>query len=165
MKFEIVKDEKLIESQILDTNQVQVLNQLKSFDWTPESDGTFTVRLDNSFYQLYNVQLDGSKVSFQHKGHLYQFVVKDEMAILMDKMGFKDAVAASAGLLKAPMPGKIAQLLVQVGDSVKVGQALIILEAMKMENELKSTIDGTVKHFAVVKGQSVEKNELLLEIE
>lgn len=165
MKFEIVQGEEHIESQVFETNQVQVLNQLKSFDWMPQSDGSFTVKLDNSFFKLYQVQVDGSKINFQHKGHLYQFVVKDEMAILMDKMGFKDAASSSAGILNAPMPGKIAQLLVNVGDSVKAGQALIILEAMKMENELKSTIDGTVKHIAVEKGQSVEKNELLLEIE
>lgn len=165
MKFEVLNGEQTVETVLLESNQIQVLEQLKSFDWMPQSDGSITVKLDDTFFKLYHVQVEGSKVSFQHKGHLYQFTVKDEMALLMDKMGFKDASSASAGSLKAPMPGKIVQILIQVGDIVHAGQPVIILEAMKMENELKTTIDGTVKAISVEKGQSVEKNELLLEIE
>ena len=165
MKYQIVKGEETVETQIFDNNLIQVLEKSHSYDWMPHNDGSFTVKLNDTFYKLYNVQVNGSSVSFQNKGHLYQFTIKDELAILMDQMGFKDSSAAEAGSLKAPMPGKIIQLVVQEGDTVSAGQAVIILEAMKMENELKTTIDGTVKRIAVEKGQSVEKNELLLEIE
>src|SRR5690606_9183928 len=105
----------ILETEVLESNQVNVLGQLKDFDWMPQKDGSFTVKLDHTFYKLYNVQVSGNTVSFQHKGHFYSFVVKDEMAILMDKMGFKDSSAASEGSITAPMPGKIVKLLVEVG--------------------------------------------------
>ena len=63
------------------------------------------------------------------------------------------------------MPGKILDIMVEVGDVVKKGQPVIILEAMKMENELKSPIDGIIKKLDVSVGQIVEKKTLILEIE
>lgn len=165
MKFEITLGDTTLETEVLDTSQIRIFDQLKNFDWMPQKDGSFTVKLDNAFYKLYNVQINGNTVSFQHKGHFYQYTVKDEMAILMEKMGFKDSSASSAGSIVAPMPGKIVKLLIEVGDVVQPGQPVVILEAMKMENELKTTLGGTVKNIIVQPGQSVEKNELLLEIE
>jgi biotin carboxyl carrier protein len=165
MKFEITQGETNLETELLETSQVRVFDQIKDFDWMPQKDGSFTVKLDDAFYKLYNVQINGNTVSFQHKGHFYQYTVKDEMAILMEKMGFKDSSASSAGSISAPMPGKIVKVLIEVGDVVQPGQPVVILEAMKMENELKTTLGGTVKNIAVLPGQSVEKNELLLEIE
>jgi biotin carboxyl carrier protein len=61
------------------------------------------------------------------------------------------------------MPGLIIDLKVKVGDKVKTGDALLILEAMKMENILKSPGDGTVKNVTVKKGDSVEKGHILVE--
>jgi biotin carboxyl carrier protein len=165
MKFEIVTDNGTVETAIPEKNLITLFDASSSFDWMPQKDGSFTVKLDNSFYKLYNVQVNGTKVSFQHKSNLYQFTVKDEMAILMEKMGFNDSSDSSAGQIAAPMPGKIISVTVAVGDKVEIGQAVVILEAMKMENELKTTLAGTVKSIAVIAGQSVEKGELLLEIE
>ena len=65
--------------------------------------------------------------------------------------------------IKAPMPGLVLSILVEEGKEVKKGDALIILEAMKMENILKSPADGIVKKIAVKKGVPVEKNQLLIE--
>ncbi|MEX0647161.1 MAG: acetyl-CoA carboxylase biotin carboxyl carrier protein subunit, partial [Balneolaceae bacterium] len=64
-----------------------------------------------------------------------------------------------------PMPGKILELLVQEGDSVEAGQPVIILEAMKMENELKAPIQGKVATLQISQNDNVEKNQPLLEIE
>jgi len=111
------------------------------------------------------VQVKCTKVRVEHKSILNQFTVKDEMAILMEKMGFNDSSDSTEGKIAAPMPGKIISVTVAIGDKVEIGQAVIILEAMKMENELKTTFAGTVKSIAVIAGQSVEKGELLLEIE
>ncbi|MDZ7649219.1 MAG: acetyl-CoA carboxylase biotin carboxyl carrier protein subunit [Cytophagales bacterium] len=65
--------------------------------------------------------------------------------------------------IKAPMPGLIIDLKIQVGDSVKPGDALLILEAMKMENILKSPGEGVVKTIKVKKDDSVEKGQVLIE--
>lgn len=65
----------------------------------------------------------------------------------------------------APMPGKIARVLVQPGDSVKARQGLVVVEAMKMENELKAARDGHVREVSVVEGQSVEAGAALVIVE
>ena len=67
--------------------------------------------------------------------------------------------------LRAPMPGLVVQLEVAEGDQVTSGQGLVIVEAMKMENELKSEGEGTVKRILVEPGQAVDKDQVLVEFE
>lgn len=73
----------------------------------------------------------------------------------------KPAVTASAGAVsvKSPMPGTILDIKVNVGESVKSGQVLCILEAMKMENDIVAPQDGTVDAILVSKNDSVEAND------
>ena len=71
----------------------------------------------------------------------------------------------SSGKIHAPMPGKIVKILVKEGEHVSEGSGLIIIEAMKMENELKSTMQGVVSRIHVKEGRPVEGKEILLEIE
>jgi biotin carboxyl carrier protein len=65
----------------------------------------------------------------------------------------------------APMPGKVVKILVKSGDVVKEGQGLVVVEAMKMENELKSPKDGTVKEIFAKEGVAVENGAKLLIVE
>lgn len=81
----------------------------------------------------------------------------------------KPAAAASGTLgktpVKSPMPGTIMDIKVKVGDSIKAGATLCILEAMKMENEIKSPINSVVVSVNVSKGASVDSNDLLFTLE
>ncbi len=65
----------------------------------------------------------------------------------------------------APMPGLVLQVHVEVGQAIVAGQGVIVVEAMKMENELKAPADGIVARVAVVPGQAVEKGAILLTLE
>jgi biotin carboxyl carrier protein len=67
--------------------------------------------------------------------------------------------------VQSPMPGKVVKVLVAVGDEVKSGQGVVVVEAMKMENELKSPKDGKVKAVAVKEGQAVEAGQSLVTLE
>jgi len=67
--------------------------------------------------------------------------------------------------VRSPMPGKVVKLLVQAGDPVKAGAGVVVVEAMKMENELKAPRDGTVARVLVREGQTVESGEELAQIE
>jgi len=67
--------------------------------------------------------------------------------------------------LVAPMPGLIVRLHVKEGEQVRAGQGLVVMEAMKMENELRATANGIVRRVAVFPGSAVEKGALLLEME
>ena len=73
-------------------------------------------------------------------------------------------VAAGSGSVTAPMPGTIIDITVKEGDTVKAGQVCVILEAMKMENELPAPCDGVVKSVHVTKGASVNTEEVLVVI-
>jgi len=73
--------------------------------------------------------------------------------------------AGGSGTIAAPIPGVITKVLVAVGDSVKAGQVVLKLEAMKMENDISTPVAGTVKQVAVASGAEVSDGQLLLVIE
>jgi biotin carboxyl carrier protein len=77
----------------------------------------------------------------------------------------ESGVEAGAGAVLAIMPGKIIRVMVKVGQEVAEGEAVCVLEAMKMENELHARQDGTVKAVHVKPGDDVEKDQVLVEIE
>ncbi len=72
--------------------------------------------------------------------------------------------AEGGGVVTAPMPGKILDIKVKPGDKVKNGDILVILEAMKMENEIVAPIDGTVKEIRVNVGDNVDRGAVLVVI-
>jgi biotin carboxyl carrier protein len=81
--------------------------------------------------------------------------------------GFKPSglTNANPGSLLTQMPGKIVKINIKVGDAVKSGQTLVILEAMKMENEIKAGMDGIVKLINVEEGQALDSGHLMVELE
>lgn len=134
------------------------------------------LRLDNRFYHIltngkgYSIEVaaidrTAKTMTIKVNGHAYDIAVKDKFDALMEQMGFgKDALSKAADL-KAPMPGLVIDVRVQPGDTVKKGDPVIVLEAMKMENVLKSPGDGKVKSVAATKGMSVEKGFILISFE
>lgn len=89
--------------------------------------------------------------------------LKDRFDLLLEQMGMSAVGSGAVKDIKAPMPGLILDLKVKVGDVVKKGDVVLILEAMKMENIIKSPGDGVVKDVKVVLKQSVEKNQVLIQ--
>lgn len=75
-----------------------------------------------------------------------------------------NAAPAGAGSVVCPMPGTILDVKVRVGDAVKYSQPVVILEAMKMENEIVATADGTVREIRVTKGTAVNAGDVLVVI-
>ena len=80
------------------------------------------------------------------------------------KAGETQAVI-TGNVVTAPLPGRIIELKVKVGDAVKAGQEVAVLEAMKMENAITSDFAGTVKQILVRQGQTVATDAVLMEIE
>ena len=76
----------------------------------------------------------------------------------------KAAPAAGAVNVEAPMPGNILDVKVKAGDAVKAGDVLVILEAMKMENDIVAPQDGTVASVSVAKGDTVNVNDVLVSL-
>lgn len=98
-------------------------------------------------------------------GNKYPLTVKDEFDMLLDKLGMSSMNDQKINEIKAPMPGLVLGVKVNVGDSVEKGDSILVLEAMKMENVLKSPAAGVVKSIHINKGDAVEKNQLLISFE
>ena len=135
------------------------------WDLSKVDDGYFHVLLDNRSFRAEVVERDASGKNFVIKvnGRNYPVVLKDKFDLLLEKMGMNAKAGAKVNNVRAPMPGLIIDLKVQDGDTVKAGDTLLILEAMKMENIIKAPGDATVKSVKVNMGQGVEKNQVLIE--
>ena len=98
-------------------------------------------------------------------GFRYEVEALDERTRAIRELSGTTAGPSGPAPLVAPMPGMIVRVAVQVGDVVQVGQGLVVMEAMKMENELRATAAGTVKAVLAQPGTAVEKGAVLLELE
>ena len=136
-----------------------------SFDLLEVKKNSFHVIRDNRSFNVEVVNHNAAEKSFQVKvnGTIYSVTVKDKYDELLHQLGLDKAMANQVSNIKAPMPGLVLNVLVGEGTAVKKGDALLVLEAMKMENILKSPADGTVKRISVKKGMAVEKNQVLIE--
>jgi len=94
---------------------------------------------------------------------VYTVTAKDQFDLLLDKLGMSNMTGAKVSELKAPMPGLVLKIFVEVGADVKKGDNLFVLEAMKMENIIKAPADVTVKAVKIKPGDKVEKNQVLLQ--
>jgi biotin carboxyl carrier protein len=98
-------------------------------------------------------------------GFRYEVEALDERTRAIRALSAASQGPAGPAPLVAPMPGMIVRVNVQVGDTVAAGQGLVVMEAMKMENELRAAAAGRVKAIHAETGTAVEKGALLLELE
>lgn len=94
-----------------------------------------------------------------------QVQIKDRFDDLLHELGMDAVKLEKAPDIKAPMPGLVVDIRVISGQQIKKGDAVIVLEAMKMENILKASADAVVKGISVKKGSKVEKNEVLVTLQ
>ena len=114
----------------------------------------------------YNVQVlegeDDTHPRIRVNGITFNVEIIDKFDELLRELGMENLVVSQIKDIKSPMPGLVLEVLAEAGDEVKKGQPLLILEAMKMENIIKSPGDATVKEVLVSPGQAVEKNMVLV---
>ncbi len=147
------------------------------FDFSPEQIATIDqVSADGQMFHILQngrsfraevVALDFARKTFTIKvnGNRYEVELADAYDQMVARLGLEAGAAQAAGDVKAPMPGLVLEVVVAEGQTIAEGDPLIILEAMKMENVIRASAEGTVRAVAVAKGEAVEKNQLLLEME
>jgi len=152
-KVEKTKDKLLINKQQVDADIQQL------------SPSVYHIINDLKSYNAEVVSFDKESKTAQIKvnGSTYTVAAKDQFDILLDQLGLSALNAAKVSEIKAPMPGLVLKLFVEVGAEVKKGDNLFILEAMKMENIIKSPADATVKTVKIKPGNKVEKGQVLLQ--
>jgi biotin carboxyl carrier protein len=168
--------------------QIEVNGRLKSVD-VEKTDGAYRVVVDGVERLVDAAAVDGSTFSLiclsdQHSSQevgLSPTGLPGEIAVhmpagvasvrvltgLASRFGRGGGAVQAAGTQQvlAPMPGKVVKVLVAAGDEVKARQGLVVVEAMKMENELRSPKDGRVAEVLVAEGASVEAGRLLVVVE
>lgn len=135
-------------------------------DWDLQAidDHTYHLMKDgvSSTLELLEVDREGKTVTVKLNNKPAKIVLKDRFDLLLEKLGMNAAISNAVVNIKAPMPGLILEISVKAGDCIKKGDPVLVLEAMKMENVLKSNGDGEIKEILVEPGSSVEKNQVLI---
>ncbi|MFH2036280.1 MAG: biotin/lipoyl-containing protein [Candidatus Zixiibacteriota bacterium] len=127
------------------------------------TDKKFLFKIDNMSSEVDIVRKDDYLEVFLEGKEMISKVEPYYLAELRKMAGEKSGHTKMA--ISAPMPGLVLQIDVKSGDNIKKGQTLLIIEAMKMENMIKSPHDGIIKEIYVSAGEAVNKNEKLVEFE
>ena len=139
----------------------------------------FNFKINGNDYHVNVKSVEGSTAEIEVNGTKYEVEIEKKLSQpITPKLVRERAVpstdsdrqvakttkpAPKAGGIKSPLPGTIIEVFVKEGDTVKMGDRLLILEAMKMENVIKSPADVTIKKIKVQPKQAVEKGEILME--
>jgi len=143
--------------------RVSLDGQVVSVDATLIAEGTVSVLLDGqSFVVHITPSLDG-KIKLQTGPHEYTAELLDPRAWRGRRHGALEAEGRQQ--ITAPMPGKVIRVLVNAGDEVEAGQGLVVVEAMKMQNEIRSPKKGKVERLQAKEGQNVNAGEILVWVE
>jgi biotin carboxyl carrier protein len=154
--------------RLLDPRRIEVDGKTYSYDRGKIENGTFRIILGNSVFKismLESVKGDSDNlIKISVNGVQYEVKIEDRRALIRKKLLPVRGPYSGLQEIRAPMPGKVTRLEVQNGDNVSPGMGLLVLEAMKMENEIKSHLSGVVERLTATVGQPVEKGEILLSI-
>jgi biotin carboxyl carrier protein len=145
--------------------------------------GTFVVRHGDMLFEADVRRISETELSFRVAGRSHTVLIardKDRKIVFLDGREYvlREAGEASGSpresdvggpdggpKIKAPMPGKVIKVMVSVGQDVRKNQTLVIVEAMKMENEIKSAIEGSVRRINVSPGELVDPEKILIELD
>ena len=149
-----------------DKFKFDIVSEVLTWDSVEVEPGRFNILYNNRSYSAVVLSADYENKSFAVRidSHTFNLNVKDRFDLLAEQLGFSAKSSKKANEIKAPMPGMVLSVLVSEGQEVKMGESVLILEAMKMENVIKAPADCTVKHVKVKQGNAVEKNQVLIEL-
>jgi biotin carboxyl carrier protein len=153
-------------SQISVGESVFKAEDLKSSDFD-------LVQIDNKHYHILlgessieaectYADLDQKIIHLRIEGTLYKVQLQNNLDDLVQTLGFNLKSESREKEIKAPMPGLVLKVMVNVNEEVKEGQELLILEAMKMENIIQAPTSGIIESISVSDGDAVEKNQVLI---
>jgi biotin carboxyl carrier protein len=127
-------------------------------DATEVSPGIYSILINGKSFEVHMERL-GAELRATTGGREFRIVIPDEREWRRNRGGAVEAEGRQQVL--APMPGKIVRVLVRTGDAVQAGQGLLVVEAMKMQNEIRAPKSGTIDRLGVVEGQTVNAGEVV----
>jgi len=167
-----IKTEEKSESKVLNTigeNEFLLNDKNHSFEYKKLDKNILLLRINNKNYTVEYEQNEDEKenneFTFNIDSKKIKVVCKNDLDLLIDKLAGGKKDNKHKNEIHSPMPGIIFTIKVKEGDEIKKGDVILVLEAMKMENEIKATRDCKIKKINVEEKKSVNKNELLVILE
>jgi biotin carboxyl carrier protein len=164
MKYITTIDDHEYVIEIIDEETIIVDGEAYQVDFESIGDQpVFSLLIDGASHEAY-VYPDEGNWEVLYQGILYPVTVEDEREKRLRSSFGSSPDEGGEFYLKAPMPGLVISVLVKEGQQIAKGDVLVILESMKMQNELKSPRDGTVSRLRVEEGDNVERRQTLLSV-
>jgi len=157
-------DEKKHSLKIFSHDKVELNGEIYEVELSQLSKYSYLLKLNNNIYHVTSEKLNSHNYSFTINGSSYYTTVRTNLEEKANAYLQNKAKESGTEIIKSPMPGLIVKILKQVGDNVEVGEPIILLEAMKMENEIRASATGIVNSISIKENASVEKGQALLEI-
>ncbi|MGD8814696.1 MAG: biotin/lipoyl-binding protein [Anaerolineales bacterium] len=165
MRYIATVEDQTYEIEINGEDEITVNGKSVEVDFRAIADhSVFSLILDGISYEAY-VYPDDLEVEVLMRGKRYPVLVEDERQIRLSQTSKDSTTETGEFLLKAPMPGLVVSVPAEEEQEVKAGDNLVILESMKMQNELKAPRDGKVTRVRVGIGDNVDQNQVLIVLE
>ena len=165
MKYLTTVEGRTFEIEINTEGEIVIDGQPVVVDFHPVAgQPVYSLLVNGRSYEAY-VHPDDEGLQVLLRGRLYPVTVEDERTKRLRESSAGQPVTKGEIHVKAPMPGLVVATLVEPGRVVEKGDLLIILESMKMQNELKSPRGGTISRVRVKAGDSVEQNQVLMTLD
>jgi biotin carboxyl carrier protein len=162
LKCEIELDGKLRGVELIRTGQREcwtIDGRALDADAVEVSPGIYSILIEGQSFEARVESKSDSDLSVTVAGHEFNVAIRNSRKWNRDREA--GAEAQGRQQVTAPMPGKIVLVLVKTGDAVDAGQGIVVVEAMKMQNEIRSPKSGTVERLLVVAGQTVNAGEVV----
>lgn len=134
-----------------------------SFEVIRREPGRLLVKIGESVKEIIFTE-NGSGVQMFAGSNVAEVEIMSDRDLLIGKLDSQKGASASHASIRAPMPGLVVKMLVGAGDKLKKGAKLVILEAMKMENEIRTPVDAEVEEILVKEGDIVEKDQVIIKL-
>jgi biotin carboxyl carrier protein len=164
MKYITTVEDKQFLIEVIDEKHVSVDGKVYEVDFESVSgQPVYSLIVDGKSHESYVAPGDNDW-QVLIRGRLYPVTVEDEREKRLRSAAGGGVAETGEFHLRAPMPGLVVAILVKEGQAIKKGQVLLILESMKMQNELKASRDGTIGRVRVKPGETVEQKQTLLSV-
>ena len=167
MKYKVSDTKEQTVDVAINGDKIFLNGEMVELDLAKISSERYHVLKNNKSYNIEVLEADLVQKTFkiQVNDQVFDLNLEDSLDQQLRDMGMSKAVSDKVDKINAPMPGLVLKVLVEPGQEVKKGDSLIILEAMKMENIIKSVGNGIVLNILIREKDAVEKGQVLIEME
>ncbi|MHC1737067.1 MAG: biotin/lipoyl-containing protein [Ignavibacteriaceae bacterium] len=153
------------EAKVVSANKIEIDGKTYSYELFENNNAHYSLRLNDKVYEVIKVSENKNKIVILLNGFYFFCNVETRLEKKASQIVSVSEKAKHRSEVHSPMPGMVLKIKKKPGDEVNHGESVLILEAMKMENDIKSPFSGFIKDIYVSEGNPVEKGAILFRIE